>query len=49
MNDFTGLIGVSINGATPIAGWCILWKKPNLKWMTIGATPILGTIHMMVC
>ena len=38
-------LGVSINAATPIAGWFIE-ENPNLKWMTTRGTPICGDLHI---
>jgi len=39
------LVGVSINGGTPIAGWFIR-ENPSIKWMRTGGTPIYGNPHV---
>ena len=34
------------HGGTPIAGWFISWKNPNLKWMIWGYPHDSGNLHI---
>ena len=38
-------VGVSTNGATPIAGWFLLEEIP-FNWMMTGGSPIYGNPHV---